>query len=131
MTPAPHRPRGLNLKKRRRTLSTVPPRSPTVSSGVCLALPGTTVGRELGRQLVRVGTSVGANVEEAQAGESRADFIHKLRIARKECRETGYFRTRLAHAQLLPPGKLEDITDEAEQILRVLTAIIRSTEKKR
>jgi four helix bundle protein len=48
------------------------------------------VSRTLGRQLLRAGTSVCANMEEAQAGESKADFIHKCAIALKEARETHY-----------------------------------------
>ncbi|HEX8845810.1 MAG TPA: four helix bundle protein [Pyrinomonadaceae bacterium] len=46
------------------------------------------VGRTIGRQLLRSGTSIGANVEEAQAGQSKADFISKISIALKEARET-------------------------------------------
>jgi four helix bundle protein len=71
--------------------------------------------------------SVGANVEEAQAGESTADFLHKMRIARKECREARFFLTRIANAGLVSPGRLTDIMDEADQIVRILTAIIRNT----
>ena len=48
-------------------------------------------GRTLSRQLIRSGTSIGANVEEAQSGQSRADFISKLQIALKEARETRYW----------------------------------------
>ena len=92
-------------------------------------LPDDFVGRELGRQLIRAGTSVGANVEEAQGGESTADFLHKLRIARKECREAGYFLARIANAKLVAPTRLDDLTDEAGQLLRILTAIIRSTQR--
>ncbi len=93
------------------------------------ALPGDFVGRELGRQLIRAGTSVGANVEEAQGGESTGDFLHKLRIARKECREAKYFLARIANANLVAPTRLDDLIDEAEQLLRILTAIIRSTQR--
>lgn len=93
------------------------------------ALPEDFVGRELGRQLIRAGASVGANVEEAQGGESTADFLHKLRIARKECREAKYFLTRIANANLVAPSRLDDLIDEAGQLLRILTAIIRSTQR--
>jgi four helix bundle protein len=48
-------------------------------------------GRVLGKQILRAGTSIGANVEEAQAGESRADFQHKYNIALKEARELKYW----------------------------------------
>jgi len=97
---------------------------------LCLALPGNSVGWEIGRQLVRAGTSVGANVEEAQAGESKADFIHKMRIARKECREARFFLHRIANGKLLPKSRLALLLDEVEQILRILTTIIlRATER--
>ena len=50
-------------------------------------LPRNVAGLEIGRQLIRAGTSVGANVEEAQSGESKRDFVHKMGIAAKEARE--------------------------------------------
>jgi four helix bundle protein len=56
--------------------------------GLLMEKPG--VGRVLGQQLLRAGTSIGANVEEAQAGQSRADFITKMTIAQKEAREALY-----------------------------------------
>ena len=93
------------------------------------ALPNNAAGWEIGRQVVRAGMSVGANVEEAQAGESRSDFLHKMRIARKECRETKYFLKRIANGNLIATGRLEGITDEADQLLKILTAIIVSSEK--
>ena len=97
---------------------------------LCLALPNNSVGWEIGRQLVRAGTSVGANVEEAQAGESKADFIHKMRIARKECREARFFLRRIANGKLIPQWRLESLLGEVEQILLILTTIIlRATER--
>lgn len=92
-----------------------------------LALPSNVAGWELGRQLIRAGTSIGANVEEAQAAESRADFIHKLRVARKECRETSFFLVRVVNAELVAPERLAGLIDESQQLLRILTAIIRGT----
>ncbi|MBN1976324.1 MAG: four helix bundle protein [Anaerolineae bacterium] len=54
-------------------------------------LPRTTAGIVIGRQIVRSATSIGANVEEADAAESKQDFIHKMSIAHKEARETRYW----------------------------------------
>ena len=68
-------------------------------------------------------------MEEAQAGESTADFLHKMRIARKECREARYFLLRIANAGLVPRERLDDIVDEADQLVRILTALILSTDK--
>lgn len=92
------------------------------------ALPNKPAGWVIGRQIIRAGLSVGANVEEAQAGESRADFIHKMKISRKECREACYFLTRIVAAELLPEQRLQDLQDEADQLLRILTSIIKNTE---
>lgn len=96
---------------------------------LCIALPSNSVGWELGRQLVRAGTSVGANVEESQAAESRADFVHKLKISRKECREAAYFLRRISNAELVPRKRLESLTDEADQLVRMLTSIILGVER--
>jgi len=54
-------------------------------------LPRTLAATEIGRQMLRSGTSVGANMQEADAAESRSDFIHKVSIALKEARETRYW----------------------------------------
>ena len=93
---------------------------------LCLALPNNPAGWEIGKQLIRAAMSVGANVEEAQGGESKADFLHKMKIARKECREAKYFLIRVTNAELIPRDRLEAITDEADQLVRILTAIIRN-----
>ena len=85
------------------------------------------VGRILMSQIVRSGTSVGANVEEAQAAESRADFTSKMSIALKEARETNFRLRVLAAAEIKwiePPFQL---VQESDEIRRVLGAIISST----
>jgi len=80
--------------------------------------------RTLGRQLLRAGTSIGANVEEGQAGQSRADFISKYAIALKESRETLYWLRLLKEAGLSPQGNWESLLQEANEIARILGAII-------
>src|SRR5712692_1502691 len=65
------------------------------------------VSRTLAGQLLRAGTSVGANVEEAQAGHSRADFISKMGIALREGRETHYWLRLLEAAEIVPVSRLE------------------------
>ena len=62
--------------------------------------------RTLGNQLLRAGTSIGANVEEAQAGQSKADFISKLSIANKEARETLYWLKLLLASEIVEESKL-------------------------
>ena len=89
------------------------------------------VGRTLSRQLLRAGTSIGANMEEAQSGASRADFINKVAIALKEARETHYWLRLLQAAQLVPVQRLEGLKDEAQQLKRILAAIIVSAKNGR
>ncbi len=64
-------------------------------------LPRTVAGIEMGRQLLRAGTSVGSNVEEADEAISRKDFVNHTRIARKEARESRYWLTLIEAAELL------------------------------
>lgn len=78
-------------------------------------------------QLERAGSAVGALVEEAQGGESRKDFLHKMSIALKEARETFYWLRQLLAANVMPAARLEPLTDEARQIKLVLAAIVNST----
>lgn len=85
--------------------------------------------RILGKQLLGSGTSIGANIEEAQAGQSRADFINKNAIALKEARETIYWLRLLTASELNGSVRLSDVLSEAEQISRILGAIIVSAKK--
>ena len=85
------------------------------------------VKRILFNQLLRSGTSVGANIEEAQAGQSRADFLSKMSIASKEARETLYWLKLLEKAELIAGDRLQDLKQEADEIVRILTSIVKST----
>jgi four helix bundle protein len=82
--------------------------------------------RDMSRQLMRAATSIGANLEEADAGQSRADFVSKCTIALKEARESHYWLRLLETT-----GKLEGAGDslvaEADRIVAVLTTIVRNT----
>ena len=84
-------------------------------------------GRILGRQMLRSGTSIGANVEEAQAGQSPADFIAKMSTALKEARETRYWLTLVVDAELLPAKRLGPMLTEIEEIIKILYTIIQNT----
>ncbi len=87
------------------------------------------VERALCSQLLRSGTSIGANIEEAMGGSSRRDFIHKLEIAYKEARETKYW-LRLLHEANLLEGKLADsFLMDCNEILKILSAIINSSKQ--
>jgi four helix bundle protein len=74
--------------------------------------------------LLRSGTSIGANLEEAKAAHSRADFICKAEIALKEARETVYWLRLIIAAEILPPSRIAELQSEAEELARVLGAIV-------
>lgn len=86
------------------------------------------VSRTLANQLLRSGTSIGANVEEAQAGQSKADFIAKMSIARKEARETYYWLRLLKESETLSDLHLKEISRESDEIIRILTAIVKTAQ---
>jgi four helix bundle protein len=81
----------------------------------------------IARQLLKSGTSIGANAMEAQNAESKADFIHKLKIAAKEAEETQYWLMLCEHSANYPECK--DLLNRLDEIQRVLTKIL-STSKK-
>lgn len=83
------------------------------------------VNRILANQLLRSGTSVGANVEEGLGSQSRADFISKYAIACKEARETHYWLRLLAATEIIPQQQLAELLEEGNQIIAILTAIIK------
>ena len=83
------------------------------------------VSRTLSNQVLRSGTSVGANIEEAQAGQSKADFISKMSIACKEARETLYWIKLLAATDTLATEQLEPLKNEANEIVAILTTIVK------
>jgi four helix bundle protein len=89
----------------------------------------TGAGWILGRQYLRAATSIGANIEEAQSGESRADFIHKLGVAQKEARESLYWLRLLAESQIVPKGKMSPLMEETEELISVVTSIIVSAKR--
>lgn len=80
--------------------------------------------RTLANQLLRAGTSIGANVEEGQASQSVADFVSKYSIACKEARETHYWLRLIAVSNLLETGPLRPLIDECNELIAILTSII-------
>jgi four helix bundle protein len=93
-------------------------------------LPKNDLHRILGKQILRCGTSVGANVHEAQAAQSKADFIAKMSIAHKEARETAYWLRLFQRAALHSSAELKGLADEVEQIIKMLSAILLTSKKK-
>jgi four helix bundle protein len=92
-------------------------------------LPRTVADIEVGRQLVRAGTSVGSNTEEADAGVSRKDFVNHIRIARKEAKESRYWLNMIAAAGLLDDPEIGALTAEAGELVRILSGIVTSATK--
>lgn len=83
---------------------------------------------ELAGQVLRAGTSIGANVEEALAGISRADFIAKMSVASKEARESHYWLRILRDSGTAPSKEVDLLIGEREAILRILTAIVKTSQ---
>jgi len=81
---------------------------------------------ELASQLMRSATSIGANVEEAQAAQSKRDFISKMSIAAKEARETRYW-LRLLHETAITEKEVEHLLKEVEEIINILTKIVKTS----
>ncbi len=93
-------------------------------------LPQSSINRPLISQLVRAGTSIGANYSEADEANSKKDFINKIAIAKKETKETKYWLRLIAHT--LPGFKPEarKLWQEAQELNLILAAIIRNSIKK-
>ena len=81
----------------------------------------------LTKQLLRAGTSVGANVAEANQGQSRADFVSKLSIALKEAVETEYWLCLMRDSDILTAAQAESLIDDCLEIKKILIAILKTT----
>jgi four helix bundle protein len=84
----------------------------------------------LSKQLLRSGTAVGALVREAQNAESKADFIHKLGIAQKECDESIYWLELLFNTEYLMKDEFESIKTDSESLLKMIRSAIITTKNK-
>jgi four helix bundle protein len=81
----------------------------------------------LAKQLLRSGTSIGANLSEAQYSFSKKEFLFKANISLKECAETQYWLDLIKQVNLLTPGEYTSIADDCRNLLRLLTAIVKTT----
>lgn len=84
----------------------------------------------MSKQLLRSGTSIGANIREAQNAQSKADFIHKFSIAQKECDETLYWLELLHQSGFLEEKEFSAIHSDANEILKMLRSSILTTKQK-
>ena len=85
-------------------------------------------GYELCSQLVRAGTGISANVGEASAAVSCADFVAKMAIASKEARETHYWLRLLRDSKTVPTPKITPLLDHCLELVRILTAIVKTSQ---
>lgn len=83
---------------------------------------------DLAGQVLRSETAIGANVEEALAGISRADFIAKMSIASKEARETHYWLRLLRDSKTIPEAKVLPLENDSLEMVRILTAIVKTSQ---
>ena len=86
------------------------------------ALPNTIVGRAMGGQLIRSGTSVGANYRAACRGRSKAEFIAKMGIVVEESDECGYWLDLIAEAAEVPRARVQSLEKEADELTAIFTA---------
>jgi len=85
----------------------------------------------LSKQLLRSGTSIGANINEAQAGQSKSDFSAKMSIASKEARETKYWIDLLIKTEYLDVNdeNLKFLVNDIDELIKILTSIVKSSQR--
>jgi len=94
---------------------------------LCSALPEDWVARTLGRQLLRSGTSVGANYRAVCRAKSTANFLNKLRIVEAECDESLFWMELLVECELVKAARLNSLMQEANELLSITVAAARTT----
>lgn len=85
----------------------------------------------MSKQLLRCGASIGANIREAEYGESKADFIHKMSISLKEANETEYWLELLYHSNYISEKAFQSIIKDCRELLKMLISIIKKSKKNR
>jgi len=90
------------------------------------SLPEERVSRILGDQLLRAGTSVGANYRSSIRAKSRADFISKMNVVEEECDESLYWMELLIAAGKVAPGRLDALMQEGDEIVSIVVASIKT-----
>ncbi len=87
-------------------------------------MPQTMAGNTLARQLIRAGTSVGANMQEADGAETKKDFIHKVSIAYKEARESRHWLAMIRASILKNDNEVAALWQESDELVRILFTIL-------
>ena len=93
------------------------------------SLPKSVESQVIGKQLLRSGTSVGANFREAYRARSEPEFVSILGICLKELEETTYWLELLLESQIVPASALSTLVDETDQLIAILTSIVKSKKK--
>ncbi len=93
-------------------------------------LPKNAAGFAIASQVVRSGMSIGANIEEAQDAASKKDFIRSMVIALKEARETEYWLRVIKEAELISGSKLDEGLQEVNELIKILTTIVKRSKLK-
>ena len=83
----------------------------------------------LSKQILRSGTSIGANIRESKNAQSKADFISKMNIALKEANETAYWLELLWESEIIEKSQVKDLYELNTELIKLLTAIIKSSKK--
>ena len=94
-------------------------------------LPHNQVGKILCNQLVRSGTSIGANMEEVTAASSKQDFIYKANISLREARETNYWLRLIKESEMVNSPQLDELVMESIELMKILGAIVSKARAKR
>ena len=94
-------------------------------------LPGTTLGQVMGRQLLKAGTSVGAQYREARRAKSDADFINKVEGALQELEETGYWLELMEGSRVIAVTDAKPLQTEADELTSILVASVRTVKKRK
>lgn len=84
----------------------------------------------LSKQILRIGTSIGASIREAEHAESNADFIHKMSISLKEANETEYWLLLLKEGQYLESKVVDSLSKDIDELIRLLVSIIKTMKSK-
>ncbi|TDN98244.1 four helix bundle protein [Sunxiuqinia elliptica] len=93
-------------------------------------LPNDLTGQTIAKQIIRSGTSPGANYRAACLGKSDKDFLNKLKIVEEELDETLYWLELIIEAELLKSASLDDLVKENQELLKIIVSLIRTMKKK-
>jgi four helix bundle protein len=94
------------------------------------SLPRDGVSQVIGKQILRSGTSVGANYREATRGRSDAEFISKVEIALQELEETRYWMELIVESEIFSKEKIKELQEEADELVAILTSSVKTVKNK-